>query len=167
MRVLAAGLAVLLGVYLSHCKTYRLKRREQVLNSIFRCICRLENNVCYYREPLSRALKKSDDEVKGFFSTIGDAVERCVLDSSREMWLQAMSSREEFGYLTECDKSILLDFASLLGQSDGYSQKNLFAAFKKQLNENISEARADIDKNVKLYRVLGFAGGVALAIIII
>jgi stage III sporulation protein AB len=165
MRVLAAGLAVLLGIYVSYCKAEGYKRRERVLKGILGGVCRLENYVCYYREPLSRALRKSDDG--GFFGAIGDAVERCDLDSTREMWSKAIRSREEFGYLTENDRNILLEFGSLLGQSDGHSQKNLFAAVKKQLNEHISEARADIDKNVKICRVLGFAGGVAIAIIII
>jgi stage III sporulation protein AB len=166
MRVLLAGLVVALGVCLSYRGTNKYTQRERILVNLLQALTRLENLVCYYRQPLSCAYEGVEGDIEGFFRLLSNELQT-LQRNPREMWENALAKCSELHSLTKRDKACLLDFGTLLGQTDGQGQKELFIAIKRQLDESIIEARADIAKRVKLYRVLGFAVGATVAIIII
>jgi len=167
MNFFLAGLSVLAGVYLSYRLTSKFPRREKGLKTLYNDISKLENYVCYYQESLIIALRKIEGDYAEFFRFISQSMENCNAADIRRTWASGMEQYTAFSFLNNTDKECILDFAELLGKSDSQSQKQLFKSVKKQLEERLLESKQESSHNVRMYRILGFVAGIALAIIII
>lgn len=80
-------------------------------------------------------------------------------------WQRFISS---FSYvLTKDDKRMLLSFTNGLGTADCDSQKQHITLFSEMLREHIENARDEIQKKAKMYRIIPLSVGMAISLIVI
>lgn len=69
--------------------------------------------------------------------------------------------------LDDADKQILTEFFSGLGSGDTEEEIKRCSLYKRTLEKQLSSAEKAADEKSRLYKMLGFFGGIAIAIILI
>jgi stage III sporulation protein AB len=145
------------------------KKRVKQLNELERAINQLQNEIEYTYTPLPEALhsvsEKCEAPVKEIFAkasqylflneaeSVYDAFKKCLEDSN-------ISINKE-------DVNVILDLSKSLGESDIEGHKKIFSLAKNNIKKRISIAEDSMNKNVKMYRYLGFSLGAMLVIVLI
>ena len=82
-------------------------------------------------------------------------------------FIKSIDKRVDKLSLNKDDISIFLDFTKSLGEMDIEGHNDMFALTLENLEKAINNAEYNIDKNVKMYRYLGFSFGAMIGIILI
>ena len=78
-----------------------------------------------------------------------------------------MNEKKETLSLTKEDISIFIDFTKSLGEVDIDGHNDMFSLTLDNLSKAVEDAEHNMDKNVKMYRYLGFSFGAMIGIILI
>lgn len=85
--------------------------------------------------------------------------------SFEEQWKRFV---ERFsGFMKEDDIKLMLEFTDGLGAADIDSQQKHLALYVKLLQEHIDNARVNIEKRSKMYRIMPLSLGMAVSLLII
>ena len=110
---------------------------------------RFENDALYRIGFLQELRSHAEDEV--YFNVWQSSFEKC-------RGRCALSG-------TECD--IVMRFGGCIGKCDEHLQMKTYDLCIREMTEDISALQTETEKNSRVYRVLGFAVGAVLAILII
>lgn len=147
------------------------KKRSMQLSEIERVIYELENDIVYTYTPLPQALenisKKSLFPVNEILYSISSMLQNNDVDGVYDAFVKAFSQKKEYLCLKNEDINILTDFSKTLGQTDIEGEKKVFALTHEKLKKQISKAEILMDKNVKMYRYLGFSLGAVIIILLL
>ena len=149
----------------------RLKYRVFQLNEMERAIYQLQNEITYVHALLPDAFKsiasKSKDPINEFFNKTSEL----LCENEYENVYQAMYSAVELTrsklYLNSEDINVILDLSKTLGESDIQGQNSMFTLTIANLKKQIKVAEEFMNKNIKMYRYLGFSFGAMLVIALI
>ncbi len=70
-------------------------------------------------------------------------------------------------YLNSDDINVILDLSKTLGESDIQGQNSIFSLTISNLKKQIKISEEFMNKNIKMYRYLGFSFGAMLVIALI
>jgi stage III sporulation protein AB len=145
------------------------KKRVKQLNEVERAIDQLQNEIEYTYTPLPEALhnvsEKCEEPINEIFSkasqilysneadSVYDAFKKCFKDSNIN--------------INKEDIDVILDLSKSLGESNIEGHKKIFLLAKSNLKKRISIAEDSMNKNVKMYRYLGFSLGSMIVIVLI
>lgn len=87
--------------------------------------------------------------------------------SSKEAWEKALEDSKKSNNLDVEDINALKNLGKMLGNTDIEGQVSQIELTENLLNEKIVEAQEDKRKNTKLYKALGVATGLGIAIILL
>lgn len=87
--------------------------------------------------------------------------------SSKEAWEKALEDSKNSNNLDVEDINVLKNLGKMLGNTDIEGQVSQIELTENLLNEKIVEAQEDKRKNTKLYKALGIATGLGIAIILL
>ena len=150
-------------------KAKKYEARQYIINDFITTFKSLENDIRYMLVSLPDALEKIrhtlSDEVKAVLGAIsvhmlneGDSV-----NVNKKINLEINSIYE----LTFYDKEVIYQGLSSLGKADVESQISIIQNTLTNLSRQLIEANEDKNKNYKLYRTLGTAIGLMIAIVFI
>ena len=88
-------------------------------------------------------------------------------NSAKEAWEKALDESKSKKDLNEEDINVLKSLGKMLGNTDIEGQVSQIELTENLLNDKILEAQESKRKNTKLYKTLGIAAGLAIAIILI
>lgn len=88
-------------------------------------------------------------------------------NSAKEAWGKALDESKSTNDLNEEDINVLKSLGKMLGNTDIEGQVSQIELTENLLNDKILEAQESKRKNTKLYKTLGVAAGLAIAIILI
>lgn len=147
--------------------TYKERRCE--LENILESIKLIEMYITYRREPLQKVFIKTANARMCWFSNV---LNECAknMDSQHDIekaWRKAIERHMETTTLSEDDIVIIEDMVLGLGKSDLLGQRRMLDPIISRISDQHKEAVYREKSLGKLYRTLGAASGVVIAIIII
>lgn len=165
--ILIVGASTILGFYFGD----KFKRRLKELKELQRGIYVLKSEINFTRSLLPDALEKVHEKCDGI---IGDIFLKAaqLLNTNEEKdvyscFTQSINERKGELSLTQSDLGIFLDFTKSLGEVDILGHNDMLGLALDSLSKAIEDAENNLDKNVKMYRYLGFSFGAMVGIILI
>jgi stage III sporulation protein AB len=167
------GCAVILGAstMVGFIYSERLKYRTFQLNEIQRAVHQLQNEMTYVHALLPDAFKsvanKSKEPIKELFNKTSELLSDNEYENVYEAMSSAMNLIKGKLNLNSDDINIILDLSKTLGESDIEGQNNIFSLTIANLKKQIKISEEFMNKNIKVYRYLGFSFGAMLVIALI
>jgi stage III sporulation protein AB len=167
------GCAVILGAstMAGYIYSERLKYRVVQLNEIQRAVYQLQNEIKYVHALLPDAFKsvasKSREPIKELFNKTSELLSDNEYENVYEAMNSAMNLIKSKLNLTFEDINVILDLSKTLGESDIEGQNNIFSLTIENLKKQIKISEEFMNKNIKMYRYLGFSFGAMLVIALI
>jgi stage III sporulation protein AB len=167
------GCAVILGAstMVGFIYSERLKYRVFQLNEVQRAVHQLQNEITYVHALLPDAFKsvadKSKEPIKELFNKTSELLSDNEYENVYEAMSSAMSLIKGTLYLNSDDINVILDLSKTLGESDIEGQNSIFLLTKENLKKQIKISEEFMNKNIKMYRYLGFSFGAMLVIALI
>ena len=163
--ILLVVICTILGI--KKAKKYEI--REYILNDYITTFKSLENDIKYMLVSLPDAIEKIRhtlrDDVKNVLGAISvHMVKESDINSMNKKVMNEINSIYE---LTSYDKEIIYQGFSSLGKADVESQVSIIQNTVTSLSRQLTEANEEKNKNFKLYRSLGTAIGLMIAIVFI
>lgn len=148
-----------------------LKKRVFQLNELERAVYQLQNEMTYTYALLPDAFKnvagKSKEPIKEVFNNASEFLESNEYEDVHGAMKKAIEITENKIYLNSEDINILIDLARTLGESDMEGQNSVFNLTFNNISKQIKIAENVMNKNMKMYRYLGFSLGAMLVIILV
>lgn len=147
--------------------SYRARIAE--LESVTELLKLLDMEITYRRDSLARAFGKVSDAKPCWFAGVlkDCSVMMAERNSLVDSWNGALAKSMEECPLNRQDIAILQDLALGLGKSDIKGHRSIMEPAMMRLGENLNDARRQEQKQGKMYRGLGAAAGVVIAVILI
>lgn len=171
IKILGIGLIIGSSTVLGFFYGEKFKKRVKELKELQRGIYILKNEINFTRSLLPDALSKVYEKCDG---PIGEIFLRAsnLLSTNEEVDVYSCFSqciKEKRGELSlkDGDIGILIDFTKSLGEMDIDGHNDMMTLTLENLGKAVEEAEDNLEKNVKMYRYLGFSFGAMVGIILI
>jgi len=150
-------------------KAKKYEIREHFLNDFITTFKSLENDIKYMLVSLPDAIEKIRHTLRDEIKDVLGAISVHMINESdiSNMNKKVMSEINSVYELSSYDKEIIYQGFSSLGKADVESQVNIIQNTVTSLSRQLSEANEEKNKNFKLYRSLGTAIGLMIAIVFI
>jgi stage III sporulation protein AB len=149
----------------------KLNYRVYQLNEIHRAIHQLQNEITYVHALLPDAFKsiahKSKEPIKELFNRTSELLVNNEHENVYEAMISAINSMKNKLFLNADDINVILDLSKTLGESDIEGQNSIFILTIENLKKQIVISEEFMNKNIKMYRYLGFSFGAMLVIALI
>ena len=149
----------------------RLKYRVLQLNELQRAIYQLQNEITYVHALLPDAFKsvahKSKEPIRELFNKTSELLSDNNYENVYEAMNSAMNLIKNRIYLNSDDINVILDLSKTLGESDIEGQISIFTLTLANLKKQIKISEDFMNKNIKMYRYLGFSFGAMIVIALI
>ena len=146
----------------------RLKRRVQVLSAMLAALELLRGEICVLLTPLPEAIARlasmEQSAVQPLFQQVETLLPELGEQSFAVLWEQG-GIESNLSFSAE-DRQCLLQLGESLGRFDADTQSIAIARCMEELERSLSNAKAKATGDGRLYKGLGFAGGLMLAIIL-
>lgn len=147
------------------------KKRTKQLNELQRCIHQLQNEIVYAHNPLPEAIlnvaNRSINPIKDIFEEVSFLLLKNKVDNVYEAFKSGLSNKKSNLNLKKDDANLLLDLSKSLGETDIEGQQRVFSLVLENIKKHIKNSELSMDKNVKMYRYLGFSLGAMIVIILV
>lgn len=171
IRLIGCGLIIAASSMAGFIFAEDLKRRAEQLRDIQNAVLQLQNEIFYSHTTLPEAFKRISEKCRepasSLFNFIAIKLLNNEVDNVNEAFRLAIENLDKNIKLNKLDVSILMDLARGLGEGDIEGHKKIFILVDENLRKSIEDADCQINKNVKLYRYLGFSFGAVVAILLI
>lgn len=169
------GLGIVLIVAAStiwgFCYGEKFKKRVKDLKELQRGIYVLKSEINFTRSLLPDALykvyEKCDGPIGGIFLRVSELLNTNEEHDVYSCFIQSINEKKGELSLTQSDFGIFMDFTKSLGEIDIEGHNDMLALTLENLGKAVEDAERNIDKNVKMYRYLGFSFGAMVGIILI
>ncbi len=149
----------------------RLKYRVFQLNEVQRAIYQLQNEITYVHALLPDAFKsvgkKSREPIRELFNITSELLSDNKYENVYEAMNSAMNLVKNRIYLNSDDINVILDLSKTLGESDIEGQISIFSLTLTNLKKQIKISEDYMNKNIRMYRYLGFSFGAMIVIALI
>lgn len=169
LKVIAAAVLILGGGYIGILASSVFSVREKQLNRLIAIITRMDFNMGFLHMNIADAMSSAagceKSAVCKVFRVTAERIRHDGIPPAVALENVFRDYNNEF-CLTADDKTILLEFAENLGIGDTESECNNIKAACAKLTVASSEAKGEVEQRGKLWRGLGFLGGIFTAIIL-
>ena len=154
MRLILCSVIVAASLVVGYRLSSKLGRRKKLLSDFITMLDEADSRIRYTSESLASVFNNS-------FTGYSFSCEKPFF----EQWTGML---EEYkGIMKDDDIDILKSFGKELGSSDIEAQQKHIALYKKMLSERFDSAREDYENKSRLYFLLPFCAGLALAVFLI
>lgn len=148
-----------------------LKKRVFQLKEIEQAILQLQSEVLYNHSSLPEVFKnisnKCSKPIGQVFMYVSMLLYENKVDSVYEGFRIAINENKDKLNIKQHDIDIILDLSKSLGESDIEGQNRILNLTLENIKKQIVSAEIAMNKDVKMYRYLGFSFGAVIAILIL
>lgn len=143
------------------------KMRTEQCEAFLEFFVYIQNQVGYFLAPTKLMYKNFHNvvlEKTGFLDTL------CAHENDDvyfNVWERALSDCKESLKLSETQYGIVHAFGSCIGKSNEELQLKNLEYYTKAMRTETEKQKKQMQKNIKLYRTLGFSAGAAILILVI
>ncbi len=149
----------------------RFKERVRELEHLQNAITQLEFDIDFLNITLERSFEKlaknTEKPLKEVFSYVAYRLRENPGGDMQRLWRRAISKYNQDLALSQDDVQILIDFSKSLGAGSREKEKSNLKLASMRISIALNEARLDAQKNIKMYRGLGFLAGIFIVIILL
>ncbi len=149
----------------------KFKRRVKELKELQRGIYVLKSEINFTHSLLPDALykvyEKCEPPIGDIFLKVSQMLSTNEEKDVYSCFSQCLEERKKNLSLTKEDLGIFMDFTKSLGEMDIEGHNDMLTLTLDNLSKAVEQAEHNIDKNVKMYRYLGFSFGAMVGIILI
>lgn len=171
IRVLGIVVVLFASCGLGFRISYELIYRIEDLQQIKRVIVMLRGEIKYANAPLTEALSSIAFRVpvpwKDFLTEMTETMASCDGNTFASIFQTMQKKHLDGTSLLPNDINRLTEFGANLGYLDKEMQIGSIDLYLEDLEEQIKEAGEKVEKNSRLYRILGMAVGVLILLIIL
>ena len=169
---LGTGLMLLFGCgYAGILLSKRFQCRVIQLGELQNALVQLEYDIDYLCIPLGESFEKiaknSESELKNVFLYISRRLKDNPGCDMYRLWKRAFSKFSMDIALADEDIAAVTEFSKMLGLGSREKEKNNIKITQMRLKILEESAKCDAEKNIKMYRGLGFLAGCFLVIILL
>lgn len=103
----------------------------------------------------------------GDFRLLHDTADRLDTEPFAEAFYAAVQGAVTRGEVTPENARLLYELGQDSGRTDMAGQQGLLSAYRDQIHQAEEEARREADNKGRIYRMMGLAGGVSLALLLL
>lgn len=165
LAILCIGSAAGLGFL----KGQNLRRRIRILEQLVRFLDHMERELEFGREPLPRIFAKLSEKCSGNLRQFWQNVSREMTEEDRnvcEIFSENMRRFLEDGALFQEDLERLCVFGAELGYPDRQMQIHTVEVYRREAGSLLEELKKQYPQSCRLFRTLGTAAGVLLAVLL-
>ncbi|MBE6042732.1 MAG: stage III sporulation protein SpoAB [Clostridium lundense] len=148
-----------------------LKKRVFQLKEIEQALLELKSKIVYTNESLPKAFQdigyKCNKPIGDIFVEVSNLLYNNEVDSVNEGFKRMFKQNRDKLNLKQSDIDIMLNLSKSLGESDVEGQKSILLLTLENVKKQVYDAEIEMNKNIKMYRYLGFSFGAILTIMII
>ena len=148
-----------------------LKKRVIHLKELEGAIYHLKNEISYghvlLQDGFVTVAEKTKSPVNKIFYSVSHSLKKHECDSVYDGFIKAFEENKESLELTMEDIGIFLSLAKTLGEINLKGQEEMFELTIANLEKAIKDAEQSLEKNLKMYRYLGFTIGAMVVIVLI
>lgn len=171
LKILACVMVISASSAIGFTYAEGFKKRTKQLSELQRCINQLQNYIVYTRTPLPEAIfnisHKSVSPIKNIFEEVSKLLFSNEVNNVYEAFYKVLNDKNKTLNLKKEDINVILDMAKTLGECDIDGEKRMFNLALSSLKKQIEISEDSMNKNVKMYRYLGFSLGTMLVIMLI
>lgn len=169
LRIMGCIMIFISCTSLGFLKASSYRARITELESIAELMKLLDMEITYRRDSLTRAFSKVSAAKPCWFAGVlkSCSVMMTERNSLGDSWNRALAESMGRCPLNESDIAILQDFSLGLGKSDVRGHRSIMEPAMMRLEESLRDARQQEQRQGKMYRGLGAAAGVVIAVILI
>ncbi len=147
------------------------KKRVRQLEELQNAMTQLEYSIDFSGITLSDAFERiahnTETSLKPVFLYVSQRLKTNPGSDMKSVWKRAIDKWRDDLALTETDIEIIKDFSEVLGEGNREKEKNNIKITAMRLSMAVHEAISERDRNVKMYRGLGFLVGIFIVIVLI
>lgn len=171
MKVVGGTLTVAASALLGMYAARELEASYQEMEYLYCLIERLQGEMRYSRDVLSRIFLKLSMESKEPYCIWLDQMS-CRMEARKggsisQIWRESVRDYLGGSYLPKQEKDRLTEVGSYLGEADIQMQMNQLENYQEQLQITMQEMRRGMNDKKKLCRCMGVTGGIIIAILLI
>lgn len=155
-----------IGVYMAG----KINKRITQLNCFEAALKQLSFNIGFLALPIREAVLKASETQEGVTRKILENITGLMLGrpdiSLQYAWQKAICNHKDEIFLKDTEILILEDFLHNIGQGDKNETLNSINAATAKLHLASDEAKAEQEKNGKLYKGMGFLAGILIVILL-
>lgn len=149
----------------------KFQSRVVQLDELQNALTQLEFDVDYLCIPLGKSFEKiannTESELKHVFLYISKRLQDNPGCDMYRLWKRAFSKYSVDIALKDEDIDTVTEFSKMLGSGNREKEKNNIKITQMRLKILQDNARCDAEKNIKMYRGLGFLAGSFLVIVLL
>lgn len=169
MKYIGILLIVIAGVGMGLYYSHRLYRRAEWLRRCERLLDALSERLSYTAQPLAQLwLLLAENTVTARYPLVADIA--AGLRRGRpfsEAFDVSVEGAVRQGVIQAPEEALLRELGAVLGRSDRAHQRQCIAHFHEQLTDVRRSAEQFAGTRAKIYQMMGVAGGVCLALILL
>ena len=155
------------GVGIGLTASHRLRRRVTYLETCERLLQALWQEMSYTTRPLPDLWRRlSRNEAFSAFPLVRDTAQRLSHADFFDAFAAAVRCAEQAGDVTSETSRLLLEFAEGCGRTDLDGQQAHIEYYRTLLAQQGEQARRTYEEKGRVYRVLGWTGGIALVLLL-
>ncbi len=149
----------------------RFKERVNQLAELQNVMTQLEFDIDFLNitldESFERISRNIETPLKSVLLYVSDRLKKNPGTDMQGLWSRAITKYQYDLALGKEDIDILIDFSKTLGEGNREKEKNNIKLAQMRLKMALDRARSEADKNIKMYRGLGFLAGVFIVIVLL
>ena len=169
VRLSLVLLCIICAGGLGFLKGQRLRKRIQMLERLVRLLHHMERELEFGREPLPgifrKLSEKNSGQLKQFLQNIAGEMTG-EHDNMSEVFSRNIRRCLEGGDLSGEDLDRLYAFGSELGYPDRQLQIHTVEAYRQEMSTLLEELKKQYPQSCRLFRTLGTAAGILLAVLL-
>ena len=170
IKLLGAFLVISMSGLMGMSISRSFRDRPNEIREIRSALRMLETEIAYVSTPLPEALilvgRRIGSKTEAFFASVGESLMMAGAPPASEAWLQVLDSWLMTTALTESDAQILRTAGLGLGSSDRENEIKKLKLAQEHLRNAEASAERDRERNERMWRTIGFLGGLAVVIIL-
>jgi len=169
IKILSCVMVFLSSYLLGYLKALDLEKRYLILTSYNTSIVFIENEMSLIRESVIDIIKKlanTDMEISTFYKIVLSEKEKNPHLAISDIFKTATENYFKIVPLLKEDKDLFYLLGKSFGKSDIEGEIKILNTLKTQLNTKTDKAKKDKEKNLKLYKSLGFYLGLLIIVML-
>lgn len=166
LRIIIAIGIILICTYLGMTKSKKFESREHILREAIMLFKGLETEIKYSLTTLPNAIELVRQNMNTYFKDVLGAIVINMLNGDNSLY-NVTCELDKLIELTSYDKQIISQGLGMLGNSDVDGEIGIISLAITNLESQLQEAIESKKKNSKLYKTIGMATGLMIAIVFI
>lgn len=167
MKMVGAFLCFVVSISLGFAAGKKERARTEECIAFFELFTYIQNQIGYFFAPTKLIYKNIQSDILaeiGFLDALSSHEQDEVYF---DVWSSSLIACKNKMHLTDSQFEIVKSFGSCIGKSNEELQLKNMEYYAKAMSAEVEKQKAEMKKNVKLYRTLGFAVGAAMLILVL